>query len=102
MLERLKEKFVRTDALKKANLLLAFHGCTQSTADSICSNGFANVATRDNGYFGNGIYLTTCAQYACEYANGTVDGSAPFVAAQSRSRCLVDKFWSKFLAPLTL
>ena len=91
LLARLKALFARTDALHRANLLLFFHSCDQATADSICANGFASVATRDNGYFGNGIYLTTCAQYACEYANGTIDGSQ--VPPNARGEHVVVASW---------
>jgi len=75
VLRLLKAKFFRTDGLSRANVLLVFHGCSHDVANSICDNGFASVSTRDHGYFGNGPYTTTCVQYACDYANGTVDGS---------------------------
>ena len=82
---------VRTYGLERANLLLAFHGCDHPTSDSICSSGFASVATRDNGYFGNGVYLTTCAQYACEYANGAIDGAD--VATNAQGEHVVVASW---------
>jgi hypothetical protein len=74
VLELLKRRFARTDGLRSANLLLAFHGCSSEAAARIAANGFANIATRDNGFFGNGIYLTTHAEYACAYATGSIDG----------------------------
>mmetsp|Transcript_139624 Transcript_139624/g.246552 ORF Transcript_139624/g.246552 Transcript_139624/m.246552 type:complete len:459 (-) Transcript_139624:71-1447(-) len=75
VLRLLKAKFFRTDGLSRANVLLVFHGCSHDVANSICDNGFASVSTRDHGYFGAGPYTTTFVQYACDYANGTVDGS---------------------------
>ena len=86
VLRQLKDRFSRTNALHRANLVLAFHGCLPAAAESICSNGFASISTRDNGYFGNGVYFTTSAQYACEYATGTIDGAS---AAADADGCFV-------------
>jgi len=76
VLEFGKRHFWRTDGLRRANIMLVFHGCSPAVATSICENGFANIATRDRGFLGNGLYSTLCPEYACAYACGDIDGSA--------------------------
>jgi hypothetical protein len=70
LLAQLKAKFLPLDGLTHQNLLLVFHGCAIGDADLICSTGLANVAYRDNGWFGQGIYATSSAEYAARYASG--------------------------------
>ena len=76
VIERLKRRFARLAGLQRANALLVFHGCTHDAAHNICRTGFASISTTDAGYFGRGIYATTYAQYAAEYANGALTGKA--------------------------
>ena len=73
MLQYLKQQFAGAPpltGLTGANVLLAFHGCSTAAADAICANGFASLHTLDSGYFGKGVYMTTHAEYAAEYASG--------------------------------
>jgi len=44
-----------------------FHGTTSKTARNICATGFASLALIDQGWFGNGIYLTDNPVYCLEY-----------------------------------
>ena len=76
VIERLKRRFAGLAGLQRANALLVFHGCTHDAAHNICRTGFASISTTDAGYFGRGIYATTYAQYAAEYANGALTGKA--------------------------
>jgi len=76
VLARLKQRFVALPGLQRANALLVFHGCTHAAADGICQTGFASISTTDAGFFGRGIYTTTYAQYACEYATGAITGTS--------------------------
>jgi hypothetical protein len=41
---------------------------------NICSNGFADLAKTDPGYFGRGVYLSTHSEYASLYAASTWSG----------------------------
>jgi hypothetical protein len=74
VIDRLKRRFARLAGLQRANALLVFHGCTHDAAHNICRTGFASISTTDAGFFGRGIYATTYAQYAAEYARGTIIG----------------------------
>ena len=76
VIERLKRRFAGLAGLQRANALLVFHGCTHDAAHNICRTGFASISTTDAGFFGRGIYATTYAQYAAEYANGALTGKA--------------------------
>ena len=76
VIERLKRRFAGLAGLQRANALLVFHGCTHDAADNICRTGFASISTTDAGFFGRGIYATTYAQYAAEYARGALTGKA--------------------------
>ena len=48
--------------------LTVYHGCRASAARKIAKSGFMDLASLDAGYFGNGIYVTPNAEYACWYA----------------------------------
>jgi len=43
------------------------HGTSNIKAWKICSTGFAALQSLDSGYYGKGIYFTTCALYALPY-----------------------------------
>ena len=52
--------------------LIGFAGQSDTAiCRNICSNGFADLAKTDPGYFGRGVYLTTHAEYAALYATST-------------------------------
>ena len=75
VLTNLKRRFVDLPGIERANILPVFHGCTHAAADGICGTGFAAISTLDAGFFGRGIYSSTFAQYACEYATGAINGT---------------------------
>ena len=46
-----------------------FHGAkSEDVAWKICDNGFANLSSLDEGWYGKGIYFTTNLEYALYYA----------------------------------
>jgi len=55
-------------------LVPAFHGVNSDSIDSICQNGFACVATTDEGFYGKGIYFTSDLEYASQYAKKEESG----------------------------
>ena len=66
----LRARFFPTPALSHSDMLLALHGCDHDAADNISATGFAQINFSDNGFFGKGLYTTTHAEYACQYAAG--------------------------------
>jgi len=64
-MKRLKDRFVIKEE-KGVSLIPAWHATRggQAVIDSICSTGFANLATTDAGFFGKGIYVTPNAEYS--------------------------------------
>jgi len=48
-------------------IALFLHGTDEAAVWSICQSGFATLATRDNGYYGKGIYFTHYAEKAAKY-----------------------------------
>jgi len=55
-------------------------GTNEQSALSICQNGFATVATLDEGFYGKGIYFTGDLEYASKYAKETTKGKVFLVA----------------------
>ena len=52
----------------------------EETAWAIARSGFASLATLDEGFFGKGMYFTTCADYAAEmYAQPNLDEEYPLL-----------------------
>ncbi|CAF1199812.1 unnamed protein product [Didymodactylos carnosus] len=51
-----------------------WHGCAREIVPHIISEGFAANSDRDEGWYGNGIYFTSSAQYASVYSgkNGCI------------------------------
>jgi len=70
VLNRLKARFFSIRSLVRQNLMIVFHGTDHATAESVCLNGFEQLNYRDQGWFGQGFYATTYAEYACLYATG--------------------------------
>jgi len=71
ILERSKRFAISTE--EGVSIIPMWHGTQNNpeTINSICSTGFANLATTDNGYFGNGIYGTPQAEYSARvYGRG--------------------------------
>jgi hypothetical protein len=64
LVERLKGHFEAVASLEMVNVVYAWHGCSHSAADEICSLGGADLRKTDGGYFGAGIYVTPHAEYA--------------------------------------
>ena len=50
--------------------LLAWHGCSDASVLSTCTNGPQRLESEDGGWFGGGVYLTPQAEYAGFYACG--------------------------------
>ena len=96
VLQYIKQQFAGAPpplkGLDGANVLLAFHGCSAAAADAICANGFASLHTLDSGYFGKGVYMTTHAEYAAEYASGV--HSDPPTVAQPGEEFVVIAAWA--------
>lgn len=76
VIARLKQHFANLPGLQRGNALLVFHGCSHDASDNICRAGFAAISVVDSGFFGRGMYTTTFAQYAAEYATGALSGQA--------------------------
>lgn len=58
------------------NCIIGFAGQSDPRiCRNICSNGFADLAKTDPGYFGRGVYLTTHSEYASLYAASTWSGA---------------------------
>ena len=57
--------------------LTVYHGCRASVARKIAQAGFVTLSSTDDGFFGNGIYVTPNAEYACGYASGKLTPSSP-------------------------
>eukprot|EP00299_Pterocystis_sp_00344_P010454 c4673_g2_i1.p1 GENE.c4673_g2_i1~~c4673_g2_i1.p1 ORF type:complete len:747 (-),score=96.59 c4673_g2_i1:74-2314(-) len=69
VLDRLKSLFERTPAQERARVVRVWHGCSsEEVANSILRTGFASLRKTDNGFFGNGMYVTPQAAYAGYYA----------------------------------
>jgi len=51
-------------------IIPTIHGTSDKKAWKICSTGFAALQSLDSGYYGKGIYFTTCALYALPYYSG--------------------------------
>jgi len=49
-------------------------GTSEEVVWQICQTGYAVVATRDDGWYGRGIYFTSSAQYAMYYAKQNTQG----------------------------
>ena len=59
----------------------AIQGTTEDAAWKVAENGFGTVATRDQGYFGKGMYFTSDFDYAANYARATPEGDALFMVS---------------------
>lgn len=56
-------------SLRWVELHTVFHGCKDvETAKKICSSGFAQLASLDPGFYGQGLYFTFDLSYAVKYA----------------------------------
>lgn len=75
-LAHMKKMFLHTSALEHASLMLMWHGCDIRNIEKICNNGCADLARRDKGFFGRGIYCTPEPEYAAYYSTlgDPVDG----------------------------
>lgn len=69
VLHRMKDHFFPIEGLVRQNLMLVLHGADHQT-ESVCMNGFEQLNYKDQGWFGQGVYATTYAEYACLYATG--------------------------------
>ena len=65
------------------NGMIVYHGCCASAAKGIAEHGFIRSSQRDDGYFGNGIYATPNAEYACFYATLHASSSGAVVMCRS-------------------
>jgi len=52
----------------KVPILAAVHGTGLNIAKSIAKTGFAALASLDSGFYGKGIYFSTCSLYSLPYA----------------------------------
>ena len=68
--DRMKTRFLPREGLARQNLMLVLHGCDHDAAENLCINGFEQLNFRDQGWFGQGVYATTYAEYAALYATG--------------------------------
>jgi len=67
-IKRELEKHVsRVDHNRGVSIVRAWHGTSLESAHKILKNGFANLATLDDGWFGKGIYFTTHPEYGFHY-----------------------------------
>lgn len=72
---RLKSHFEpRPHGFEKCNTLYVWHGTGHEKVELILRSGFADMHGSDDGYFGGGIYTTTDAVYACQYATKELEG----------------------------
>jgi len=60
-----KEKL--TSQLPGPVIIPMLQGTTKEVVWKICSSGFTTVATLDDGYYGKGIYFSSCVDYAHSY-----------------------------------
>lgn len=67
---QLRSRFFPREGLTCQNLMLVLHGCDKDMAEAVCVNGFEQLNYRDQGWFGQGVYSTTYAEYACLFATG--------------------------------
>ena len=78
VLRRLTQGYLSlTDALALGGvrILIAFHVTpSEEVARSILRGGFAILGSRDDGFFGQGIYLTLDSEYAIEEYGRRQDG----------------------------
>eukprot|EP00026_Physarum_polycephalum_P007712 Phypoly_transcript_07777.p1 GENE.Phypoly_transcript_07777~~Phypoly_transcript_07777.p1 ORF type:complete len:416 (+),score=62.88 Phypoly_transcript_07777:288-1535(+) len=67
-----KSPYLASHSAQDAGVLVmgAFHGTTADRAKTIIEVGFANLASNDEGWFGNGIYFTPNPEYAAMYCKG--------------------------------
>jgi hypothetical protein len=68
VLGRLRSLWIKQAVYSRTNFLIAWHGCSLSTLNSILRGGMADLRKTDGGYFGTGVYLTPQAPYAITYA----------------------------------
>jgi len=67
VIARLEEKAKLTVHNRSVKILRVWHGTNGKVLPSILEDGFAAIATLDEGWFGKGIYFTTHARYALRY-----------------------------------
>lgn len=48
-------------------IIVGCHGTGFRTAESICETGFASLSKNDEGWYGKGIYFTSCPAYCLPY-----------------------------------
>jgi hypothetical protein len=77
LLGRLKERFVALRELTRANIVRAWHGCSEASALAICQVGCADLRKSDGGWFGAGVYATLESEYAAKYSTGQIDELIP-------------------------
>lgn len=65
---------------EKLSVVPLIQGTSDSAVWVICQNGFATVATLDDGFFGKGIYFTSEFDYACKYSTPSEQGKVFIVA----------------------
>jgi len=75
VLAQLKEEMLQLAGLPHCGMVLGLHGTSHANADNLFRGGFAQINFEDNGYFGKGLYVSTHAEYACQYATGEASGA---------------------------
>lgn len=69
VLKKLMAKAQSPEGCTHTKVVAMFHGPKKRYLDSIFCGNLANLAKTDAGYFGNGVYHTSSAQYAYKYTD---------------------------------
>jgi len=67
---------------ERLSVVPMIQGTSEGAVWVICQNGFATVATLDDGFYGKGIYLTSSFDYATTYSTPSPQGK-PFIVAMT-------------------
>jgi hypothetical protein len=51
-----------------SRIVFAWFGTSENRLDAVCRDGLRALRVRDDGFFGNGVYLAMEADYARRYA----------------------------------
>ena len=54
---------------RRARIVRMWHGCRRNILPNVLSDGFAALATLDDGWYGKGMYFTSSAKYATRYCS---------------------------------
>lgn len=79
-LEKFTQKFPN-QIHEEIKVIPVFHAIKkEDVAWKICGNGFANLSLLDDGWFGKGMYFTSCLEYAATvYSETNSQGEYPII-----------------------